>query len=303
MPEKIIIKKFNIEPYITLLKSQKDLTPILDTNEKFLKAQKKQIPTSVYYADRVKHDPTTLDENFHRLLTVYNFSQEDQKFQSKLQEVNTIPIIRASNIAEIPSILQYGLRSRATKYNNNSIHSASNAYDDFLGLSDFVFAGIGKVPNYGGKMGRVGIIISPEVLKSGSIVSFKDLAASVKSSAESGGTTHLLNNIVKEYNTTNIAAEQMYKLLTQMYIDSELNFTDFIQNINCQKIIGYSGTNSIEVKINQTVHSKHFLGYVVNSFDDLESLVSLGVDKSFILLNEANDSVIISEFYKQLIIK
>ena len=235
-----------------------------------------------YYLKKIKEKYP--NSSIEELLVLIN---DLEKFYSSL------PILHSTSIDNIDEILIEGLKSYNMRSFDNRKDSSIFDIDIQMGLSNYVFADIGRIPIYGSEDKRIALLLSDRLCTEDNYFTFIDLAMIYHFSGHDIYSMRERNRIKAQYSKSCLPLNKIWNILSLNALASRTGIQkdNFFPLAIAPDFVHQNGGHP-EIKIANLVEKDNILGFVVegnNSKELKEKLESKGIKSECILVLNPND--------------
>lgn len=235
-----------------------------------------------YYFKKIKEKYP--NSSIEELLVLIN---DLEKFYSSL------PILHSTSVDKIDAILREGLKSYNMRSSDNRKDSSIFDIDIQMGLSNYVFADIGRIPIYGSEDKRITLLLSDRLLTEDNYFTFIDLAGIYHFSGHDIYSMRERNRIIAQYSKSCLPLNKIWNILSLNALASRTGIQkdNFFPLAIDPDFVHQNGGHP-EIKIANLVEKDNILGFVVegnNSKELKEKLESKGIKSECILVLNPND--------------
>ena len=242
-----------------------------------------------YYYKKIREKyPNYTDEN------IANLIRNLEVFYSSL------PIMHSTSVDKIDAILREGLKSYNMRSSDNRKDSSIFDIDIKMGLSNYAFANIGRIPIYGSDKNRVTLLLSDDVCTEDNYFTFIDIAQIYHFGDNDIYSIRERSRILSQYTKSILPLNKLWNILSLNALASRRGIEDdnyFPFAIDPDFIHQNGGIP--EIKIANYVEPDKIIGFIVegsNSSELRRALEAKGINSECILqLGDNNDK------YKKLI--
>lgn len=248
---------------------------------------------------------TKYEDNYQSYLNYYykkirekypNYTDEDiANLIRNLEDFySSLPIMNSTTVDKIDTILREGLKSYNMRSPDNRKDSSIFDIDIQMGLSNYVFANIGRIPIYGSDKNRVTLLLSDDVCTEDSFFTFIDIAQMYHFGDNDIHSIRERNRILSQYTKSTLPLNKLWNILSLNAIVSRSSIEDdnyFPFAIDPDFI--HQNGGQPEIKIAGYVEPDKIMGFIVegaNSDELRRALEAKGINSECILqLADNND--------------
>lgn len=244
------------------------------------------------------------EDNYKMYLDYYFKKIKDKYPNSSIEELlvlindlekfySSLPILHSTSIDNIDMILNEGLKSFNNRLPKNRKGSSIFDIDIEMGLSNYVFADIGRIPIYGSEDKRITLLLSDRLCTEDNYFTFIDLAMIYHFSGHDIHSMRERNRIKAQYSKSCLPLNKIWNILSLNALASRTGIQkdNFFPLAIDPDFVHQNGGHP-EIKIANSVEKDNILGFVVegnNSEELKEKLESKGIKSECILVINPND--------------
>lgn len=243
---------------------------------------------------------TKYEENYQSYLDYYykkirekypNYTDKDiaDLIRNLEDFYSSLPIMHSTTVDKIDMILSEGLKSYNMRSSDNRKGSSIFDIDIQMGLSNYVFANIGRIPTYGSDKNRVTLLLSDDVCTEDSFFTFIDIAQMYHFDS-----IRERNRILLQYAKSTLPLNKLWNILSLNALASRrgIEGDNYFPFAIDPDFIHQNGGQP-EIKIAGYVEPDKIMGFIVegsNSSELRRALEAKGINSECILqLADDND--------------